>query len=76
MKPSPALLCKLGSLIVHVDEASDPLGGHKFDAIVFKQLLGDAEVTAWMDQMRALGMLPVKRTLQDLAARAKKGRAK
>jgi hypothetical protein len=30
LQPSPALLCKLGSIIVHVEEASEP-GGHPFD---------------------------------------------
>lgn len=61
LEPSPALLCKLGSIIVHVEEASE-VGGHHFDTIAWKQLLQDAEVVAWMTAMRAMAMLPIKRS--------------
>lgn len=59
--PSLSLLCKLGSIIVHAEEASEP-GGHPFDAMTVKHLLADPEVVKWMAAMRAVAMLPVKRS--------------
>lgn len=61
LQPSPSLLCKLGSIIVHVEEAHEP-GGHAFDVMTTKQLLSDPEVVSWMASMRAMAMLPVKRS--------------
>ncbi len=61
LKPSPALLCKLGSIVVHVEEANAP-GGHTFDVVATQQLLADPEVQAWLDGMRKMAMVPVKRT--------------
>jgi hypothetical protein len=61
MKPSPALLVKLGSIIVHFDEATEP-GAHEFDLHTARQLLADPEVAAWMKAMTAAAMLPVKRS--------------
>lgn len=61
MKPSAALLVKLGSIIVHFDEATAP-GGHAYDIQAAHQLLADEEVAEWMKQMGAAAMLPVKRS--------------
>lgn len=61
MQPSPALLVKLGSIIVHFDEATEP-GAHAYDLTTARQLLADPEVADWMKQMRAAAMLPVKRS--------------
>jgi hypothetical protein len=52
MNPSPALLVKLGSIIVHFDEATEP-GAHEFDLHTARQLLADPEVAAWMKAMDA-----------------------
>lgn len=57
---SPALLCKLGSIIVHAEELRSP-DGHEFDAMALDALLKDAEVVQWLDAMRAAAMLPVRR---------------
>lgn len=59
-RPSVALLCKLGSLVVHLEEATSP-GGHEFDITACKQLREDPEVDAWFRQMQTLAMVPVKR---------------
>ena len=59
-RPSMSLLCKLGSIAVHVDELlSDD--GHPFDRIELDSLLRDPEVQAWMKDMDAAARLPKKR---------------
>lgn len=58
--PSGALLCKLGSLIVHADEGSGK-NAHPHDVEAFIGLLQDPEVAEWLQAMRALSLLPVKR---------------
>lgn len=60
LKPNAGLLCKLGSLVVHVDEAIRP-GGHELDVAAMKGILRDPEVIAWLDDMDGLALLPVKR---------------
>lgn len=60
LSPTPTLLCKLGSIIVHVDELHSP-GGHGYDKIALEQLLADPEVTEWMKAMDGMAMLPKKR---------------
>lgn len=59
LKPSASLLAKLGSLVVHADEAQGS-NAHFFDMIAFRQLL-DVEVNGWLKEMRSLGLLPEKR---------------
>ena len=60
LKPSPSLLSKIGSIIIHLEEfeSSD---GHYFDRIVLQQLFNDPEVKEWLKQMNKLAMLPKKR---------------
>lgn len=58
LRPGVELLSKLGSMIVHADEAFSP-DGHLFDREAFQNLLKDADVQAWMKAMGPL--LPVKR---------------
>jgi hypothetical protein len=60
LKPSPALLCKLGSIIVHTEELLSPRG-HPVDREALKTVTEDAEVVEWMTSMRKMAMLPVKR---------------
>ena len=62
LKPGPALLVKLGSIAVHVDEMLSP-GGHTFDRHALGTLLRDAEVIEWRKQMDAMAMLPVMRNV-------------
>lgn len=58
-KPSLSLLMKLGSIAVHVDEATS-LGGHEFDWTATRVLLDDPEVKLWIMNMGVL--LPQKRS--------------
>lgn len=61
LTPSTTLLCKLGSLIVHADEGSGK-NAHPADIDTFLSLLRDPEVVEWLAAMRALALLPVKRS--------------
>jgi len=58
MTPSITLLCKLGSIAVHVDEALSA-EGHPFDWAATRLLLNDPEVKQWIADMGVL--LPQKR---------------
>jgi hypothetical protein len=58
LKPSIAVLVKLGSIAIHAEELTEP-GGHAFDKVAMDQLLKDGEVKAWINAMGA--MLPLKR---------------
>jgi len=60
LNPSPALLCKLGSIAVHAEELLSPKG-HAFDHTALQMLCEDDEVKQWLQQMNAMAMLPVKR---------------
>lgn len=60
MNPDAALLVKLGSIIVHFDEATSP-NGHDFDINTARTLLADPDVKAWIDAMTKAAMLPQKR---------------
>lgn len=62
LNPSPALLAKLASALVHAEEYLDAAGrGHPFDKNAFDALLADPDIISWMAGMRDLEMLPVKR---------------
>ena len=60
LKPSAALLCKLGSLVVHAEEYLSP-DGHRFDLDALKAGLSDADVKAWLAAMQKMALVPVKR---------------
>lgn len=62
MKPSAALLCKLGSIAVHADELLSP-SGHQFDRAALASLMDDAEVREWLALMDSAAMLPKKRNV-------------
>ncbi len=59
--PSPALLCKLGSIVMHAQEMLSP-GGNEFDRVALKGLLEDPDVRAWILKMDKMAMVPKKRT--------------
>ena len=59
-KMTPSAAAKVGSFLVHVEEAMSGKG-HKFDVIAAQHLLEDEEVQAWLAGLRALALLPVKR---------------
>lgn len=58
--PSRALLCKLGSILVHLDE-HESAGGHAFDRVALDALRADPEVKAWLAELDGLSLLPKKR---------------
>ena len=60
LRPSAALLSKIGSIIVHLEEINSP-SGHHFDKAALDALYDDEEVKEWLKQMDAMAMLPVKR---------------
>lgn len=60
LKPSAALLCKLGSIVIHVEEFLSPQG-HHFDKSALDKLLDDAEVREWLKAMDVMALLPRKR---------------
>lgn len=60
LSPSAALLVKLGSLVIHLEEAHSP-NGHPVDHAAVKQLQDDPEVQAWFAAMHKMAMLAVKR---------------
>ena len=60
LQPSPALLCKLGSVVVHAQEALSAKG-HPFDWEALKSNIEDKEVIAWLQKMDQLALLPRKR---------------
>jgi hypothetical protein len=60
LTPPPSLLCKLGSIAVHVEELLSP-SGHPFDREALAALLADTEVRAWLGQMEAASLVPKKR---------------
>lgn len=60
LKPGVGLLVKLGSALVHADEAMSENGVAE-DEATFRRLLADPEVVPWIDAMNDSGFLPVKR---------------
>jgi len=60
LKPSPALLCKLGSIAVHVDEMLSA-DGHAFDRVALQALMDDPDVKEWLAAMDKMAMVPRKR---------------
>lgn len=58
LNPSLTLLMKLGSIVVHADEALS-VAGHPFDIESMKPLLADPEVKSWIKGMGVY--LPQKR---------------
>lgn len=59
-EPSLSLLTKLGSIVIHADEATSE-GAHQFDIEAIRSLLSDQEVKDWLAAMNDLALLPKKR---------------
>lgn len=57
---SASLAAKVGSLIVHVEEASST-DAHHFDSVAIAALLMDPEIVEWLRELRSCAMVPVKR---------------
>lgn len=60
LKPSPALLIAIGSLVVHYEELTSP-DGHHFDKAVIDSLRNLPDVKEWFEKMTEMAFLPVKR---------------
>lgn len=60
LKPNAGLLCKLGSIAVHADEAASD-ASHDFDKVALKGLIDDPEVAEWLAEMDKLALVPKKR---------------
>jgi hypothetical protein len=58
LKPSLTLLCKLGSIAVHAEEAYSGKG-HALDLEALKSLFSDPELMGWIKEMGVY--MPVKR---------------
>lgn len=58
-KSDTHLAVKLGSIIVHADEITEP-GAHDFDRIAIRTLVDDPEVQSWLRSFPP-AMLPLKR---------------
>lgn len=60
LNPTPSLLCKLGSLAVHVEKMLS-YNGHVFDRVAMVGLIEDEEVQRWLKEMDQLALVPRKR---------------
>ena len=60
LKPAVSVLCKLGSIAVHVQEMLSAKG-HHFDKVALESLMMDKEVIGWLYDMDKMAMLPKKR---------------
>jgi hypothetical protein len=58
--PGLGLLCKLGSIARHCEEALSTQG-HVFDFRAIEAIMRDDEVQAWLAEMDARALLPVRR---------------
>jgi len=72
LKPTPGILCKLGSIAVHVAELLSA-DGHAFDRNALDVLMKNEDVLEWLVGMDRLGLLPKKRSAQ-LAAPSKRSK--
>ena len=58
--PNLGLCCKLGSIIVHIQEALSKKGsGYDIQALI--PLVNDKEVNDWLKEMDKMTLLPKKR---------------
>ena len=60
LKPTCSVLCKLGSIAVHVQEMLSAKG-HHFDKLALESLMQDKELTDWLHDMDKLAMIPKAR---------------
>jgi hypothetical protein len=61
LTPSPRLLSKLGSIVIHAEEYLSP-DAHDFDREAIRSLLLDLEVREWLSAMEVLAMVPLRRS--------------
>ena len=57
--PTPIVGVRLASIAIHAEEMVED--GHPLDIAAVRGLLADADVRAYLDYLRPLALLPVKR---------------
>ena len=60
LKPDAKLLCKLGSIVIHIEELISSKG-HPYDKSSLLGLLADEDINNWLTQMDKLALIPKKR---------------
>lgn len=60
LNPRSEVLIKLGSALVHADEAMSE-NGVALDEVLFRNLLTEPDVEEWLKAMGDLALLPLKR---------------
>lgn len=60
LKPSVSILCKLGSLYVHLEEGTSDKK-HPMDVMAIKTIIDDPELKEWIIGMDKMAFLPKKR---------------
>ena len=60
LTPNMVVLCKLGSMVVHLQEALSNKGS-AFDVQTIIPLIQDKEVNDWLKEMDKMALLPKKR---------------
>jgi hypothetical protein len=61
LAPTPPVLVKLGSALVHAEEFLEQ-AGHPYDLEAFRRLLTDSDVQEWRAAMAERALLPAKRS--------------
>ena len=64
LRRSWALQAKIGSILVHFEEALSD-GGHHFDLDTARGLLAQADIQEWLEELRKMALVPVKRRETD-----------
>lgn len=59
LTPDLKVLCKIGSIVRHCEEALSP-NDHVYDATALKTLLEDQDVQDWLKEMDKAALIPVK----------------
>ena len=60
LNPTPQLLIKLGSIIVHWEEYNSK-DGHFLDLQTIEAMMEQEDVKEWFSEMNKLALLPLKR---------------
>jgi len=63
IKPSVALLAKIGSIVSHAEELLSP-DAHQFDRIALDELLRDPDVREWVEAMHGMALISLPRNKQ------------
>lgn len=59
-KLEASLAAKVGSILVHIEEATSD-DGHPFDMEAVKALIRQPDVVAWIASLQKIALVPVKR---------------